>query len=163
MIPEVDGVPLKLVYGSDFAYREAGEHLGVQYAGVGLRPSLARGGLSNVWGAAVMPFAQRDISDWPLGLDALARHYSAVLELTGLAAVHDSLESFFPLYTDKLTLLQSSRQASQLLERMEANRQALTSRGIHFGRARLAVRGKGVSTDGSCVYCRLCMHGCPYG
>src|ERR1035441_7445745 len=48
MTPDVGGVPLKLVYGSDFAYREADEHLGVHYDNVGLRPSLAKGGLSNV-------------------------------------------------------------------------------------------------------------------
>src|ERR1035438_3927341 len=54
MNPDVGGVPLKLVYGSDFAYREADEQLGVHYDNVGLRPSLAQGGLSNVWGAAMM-------------------------------------------------------------------------------------------------------------
>src|ERR1017187_18456 len=31
MNPDVGGVPLKLVYGSDFAYREADEQLGVHY------------------------------------------------------------------------------------------------------------------------------------
>src|SRR6266478_4232686 len=47
----ISGLPQKLVYGSDFAYRGAEEHLSVTYANVGLRPSLAKGGLSNVWGA----------------------------------------------------------------------------------------------------------------
>src|ERR1041385_2137514 len=49
------GVPLKLVYGSDFAYRQTEEHLGVKYSNSGVRPSLATGGLSNVWGAAMLP------------------------------------------------------------------------------------------------------------
>ena len=55
MNPDVGGVPLKLAFGSDFPYREADAHLGLQYDKVGLRPSFAKGGLSNVWGATMMP------------------------------------------------------------------------------------------------------------
>ncbi len=65
MNPDVGGVPLKLVYGSDFAYRDADEHLGTHYDNVGLRPSLAKGGLSNVWGAAMIPFLDSDLDEWP--------------------------------------------------------------------------------------------------
>ncbi len=163
MNPDVGGVPLKLVYGSDFAYREADEHLGVHYDNVGLRPSLAKGGLSNVWGAAMMPFLDGDLDEWPFKVSTLAPHYAAVLELTGLAACHDNLETLFPLYTDNFTELRSSRQSQQLLQRMERNREALARAGIRFGRSRLAVRGTLSSVQGGCAYCRLCMYGCPYG
>src|SRR5215831_13012598 len=88
------GVPLKLVFGSDFAYRGADDHLRVTYDHVGLRPSLARGGLSNVWGAALMPYAEKDISDWPLKLASLAEHYEAAVRLTRLAGRLDSLATF---------------------------------------------------------------------
>lgn len=163
MNPDVGGVPLKLVYGSDFAYREAGEHLGVHYDNVGLRPSLAKGGLSNVWGAAMLPFLDGDLDEWPFQLSTLAPHYAAVLELTGLAACHDELEALFSLYTNKFTELRPSRQSQQLLERMERHREALARAGIRFGRSRLAVRGNLPSVQGGCAYCRLCMYGCPYG
>ena len=93
----------------------------------------------------------------------LAPHYAAVLELTGLAACHDGLESLFPLYTNNFTDLRPSRQSQQLLERMERNREALARAGIRFGRSRLAVRGNLPSAQGGCAYCRLCMYGCPYG
>ena len=163
MNPDVGGVPLKLVYGSDFAYREADEHLGVHYHDVGLRPSLAKGGLSNVWGASMMPFLDGDLDGWPFKPSTLAPHYTAVLELTGLAACHDGLESLFPLHTKNVTDLRPSRQSQQLLERMEHNREALARAGIRFGRSRLAVRGNVPSAQGGCAYCRLCMYGCPYG
>src|SRR5947209_5646067 len=65
MNPDVGGVPLKLVYGSDFAYRDADARLGLHYRDVGLRASLAKGGFSNVWGAAMLPFTDRDLRDWP--------------------------------------------------------------------------------------------------
>ena len=163
MNPDVGGVPLKLVYGSDFAYREADEHLGVQYDNVGLRPSLASGGLSTVWGAAMMPYLERDMHEWPLRLAALEPHYRAVLQLTGLAACRDPLEEQFPLYTTDFTDLHPSRQCEQLLGTMQRHRAALASRGIRFGRARVAVRGNRAAAEGGCVYCRLCMYGCPYG
>jgi choline dehydrogenase-like flavoprotein len=163
MIPDVGGVPLKLVYGSDFAYREANERLRVQYDNVGLRPSLAKGGLSNVWGAAMMPFQPRDLRDWPLPVKALAQHYSAVLPLTGLAANRDALEKNFPLYTENFTSLRPSNQAARLLDKMAQNRKALEDAGIHFGQSRLAVQGNRPGEDSGCCYCRLCMYGCPYG
>ena len=159
MDPDSEGVPQKLVYGSDFAYREADQHLHVDYSNVGLRPSLAPGGLSNVWGAAMMPYIARDLKNWPFGETVLSRHYPAVLRLTGLAATHDALEKFFPLYTDNLVDLRPSRQAEQLLATLQKHQAVLASRGIYFGRSRVAV---GYSTDGGCQYCRLCMYGCPY-
>ena len=129
MNPDVGGVPLKLVYGSDFAYREADEHLGVHYDNVGLRPSLAKGGLSNVWGAAMMPFLDGDLDEWPFKLSTLAPHYAAVLELTGLAACHDDLETLFPLYTDKL-----HRTASQPAEPATPGENGAQPRGPGPGR-----------------------------
>jgi choline dehydrogenase-like flavoprotein len=155
------GVPLKLVYGSDFAYRETDQHLRVEYERVGLRPSLAEGGLSNVWGAAMLPYLQADIADWPFQVDALAEHYAAALRLTGLAAVRDSLSDFFPLYTNEATNLRLSRQSERLLQNLERNRGVLDRAGIRFGQSRLAVRGKSATEEG-CVHCRLCMYGCPY-
>ena len=163
MNPNVGGVPLKLVFGSDFAYREADDHLGVQYDNVGLRPSFAKGGLSNVWGAAMMPYLDRDMEEWPFKVSALSPHYSAVLRFTGLAACRDKLDQSFALYTNQPTDLRPSHQCQQLLDTMVRHREALARRGIQFGRSRLAVRGNLPSVDGGCVYCRLCMYGCPYG
>jgi len=135
------GLPQKLVYGSDFAYREAEEHLRVTYENVGLRPSLAKGGLSNVWGAAMLPFREADVQDWPVKLNALERHYQAALQITGLAARHDSLEELFPLFRNNFTELRPSQQAQRILDRMALHRQELTKEGIYFGQSRLAVRG----------------------
>src|SRR2546421_5778713 len=52
------GIPLKLIYGSDFPYRDIERYIPADYTGVGLRPSLAQGGFSNVWGAAMLPYIQ---------------------------------------------------------------------------------------------------------
>jgi hypothetical protein len=38
----------------------------INHSGIGVRPSLARGGLSNGWGAAMLPYLDADIPDWPI-------------------------------------------------------------------------------------------------
>ena len=160
--PEVGGVPLKLVYGSDFAYRLAGETLGVSYQNAGLRPSFAAGGLTNVWGAAMMPYADGDMLDWPFPRDSLSAHYKAVLDLTGLAGEEDDLAEHFPLFTENVTRLELSGQCRQLLASMTKHRNTLQRAGISFGRSRLAVRGNRTTAGDGCVYCRLCLSGCPW-
>lgn len=155
----VKGIPLKLAYGSDYPYREADVHLPADYLGVALRPSLGRGGFSSVWGAAMMPYSQQDTAGWPVDVNDLAEHYSAVARLTGLSAVHDDLEKIFPLYTTPPAALALSRQAKILLARLEANRPRLHAAGIHFGQARVTVK----AGEKGCVHCGLCMYGCPYG
>jgi choline dehydrogenase-like flavoprotein len=166
MNPDVGGVPLKLVYGSDFAYQQADSRLGAVYDNAGLRPSLARGGLSNVWGAAMLPYRQADIASWPITVQQLAPHYSAVLDFVGLMGREDMLAATFPLYTKRLSRLEPSRQAARLLQRMESARSSLAAGGIQFGYSRLALRGqtegKLVGDTSTCNYCRLCMYGCPY-
>ncbi len=160
--PDVGGVPLKLVYGSDFAYRLAGETLGVSYQNAGLRPSFAAGGLTNVWGAAMMPYADSDMQAWPFSRNALSAHYTAVLDLIGLAGGEDDLAELFPLFTQNLTHLELSGQSRQLLGSMTQHRATLQRAGISFGRSRLAVRGKGKPSNDGCQYCRLCLSGCPW-
>jgi choline dehydrogenase-like flavoprotein len=156
------GVVLKRVYGSDFAYRGPAEHIAIQSAQAALMPSLAQGGLSNVWGAAMLPYSQRDLAGWPVSAEELAPHYAAVLRLTGLAAQADDLEALFPLHTEDYAPLPMSRQATRLWQRLEDHRATLQARGLHFGAARLAVRARRAPESDGCVVCGMCMYGCPY-
>jgi choline dehydrogenase-like flavoprotein len=157
------GLPLKLLYGSDFPYRDCDEGLGIVYDGVAVRPSFAKGGLSTVWGAAMLPYVQRDISEWPISLSELNEHYAAAAELTGLSAKSDGLEEIFPLFQKDPAALNLSSQAKILLTRLEQNRTALSNAGIQFGQARIAVKVQQSPHSTGCVYCGLCMYGCPYG
>jgi len=153
------GIPLKLAYGSDYPYRETDAHLPADYRGVALRPSLGRGGFSAVWGAAMMPYSETDTANWPVRSSDLKEHYLAVAKLTGLAGAHDDLEKIFPLHAENPAALTLSAQAKILRARLEKYRAPLRTAGIHFGQSRVAVKA---GADG-CVYCGLCMYGCPYG
>lgn len=144
------GVPLKMAYGSSFPYDEP-VPLPITRDGVEGQPSYARGGLSNVWGASVLPFRTEDMTGWPITAEDLAPHYRSVLQLMPYSARQDGLADTFPLYSDSARPLKTSAQADALLRDLGA---APTSLG--FGAARLAV-------DARCVYCGLCLYGCPYG
>jgi choline dehydrogenase-like flavoprotein len=163
MAPASKGPLQKLLFGSDFPYRDAYTHVPASYEGVGLRPSFALGGLSNVWGAALMPYADSDLREWPISAAQLAPHYSAVLNITGISAREDNLNAAFPLYTKEFGQLNLSRQSRSLLEHMEKHETSLKKQGIHFGTARVAIRAQKPHSQSGCVHCGMCMYGCPYG
>lgn len=158
-LPALHGIPRKAAYGSDFPYRNAGS-MPTRQDGVAATASHARGGLSAVWGGAVLPYRTADIADWPLPAEALADHYRAVLGFLPLSARHDNLETAFPLYTEAPESLNPSRQAAALLRDLDAARAELGAAGIEYGMARLALRASSAA-GGGCIYCGMCLYGCP--
>jgi choline dehydrogenase-like flavoprotein len=156
------GIPLKLSYGSDFPYRQVAGATSIVSEGADTRPSYACGGLSNVWGSAMLPYTQRDIADWPISIDDLKAGYRAVLGWMPVSAMNDALAEIFPLYTDRITSLTMSRQATSLLGDLSRSRAKLNGQGVYFGSSRLAVRASDSDARPTCVKCGLCMYGCPH-
>jgi len=74
----VKGVKRKYSYSSNYPYGGVDEHIPISYKDVGCRPSFAKGGLSSVWGAAIMPYYSEDIKDWTVSMNELGKHYKAV-------------------------------------------------------------------------------------
>jgi choline dehydrogenase-like flavoprotein len=157
------GIVLKRVFGSDFPYREADRHIPADYEGTALRPSLALGGLSNVWGAAMLPFCEDDLKDWPIHSADLCDHYAAVLQFVPLSARQDDLAEKFPLYTEQFGELDLSRQSQLLWRNLWNARDELRAHGIDFGASRLAVKARRSNSEDGCNYTGLCMYGCPLG
>ena len=155
------GIPLKLAYGSSFPYRlPAGVSIAPE--GVAAKPSFARGGFSNVWGASMLPFGDEEMTGWPIKAADLEPHYRAVLRLMPFAARRDRLEHEFPLHHDAPAALRLSAQTTAFLADAEVAASSLEDHGIRFGASRLAVQADSGNGQG-CVYCALCMYGCPYG
>lgn len=155
-------IPLKAAYGSLFPYQHASNHLRFEWHGIDAAPSYARGGFSNVWGGTVLPYLGRDISDWPVRAEELGPHYIATAQLMQISERRDRLAAEFPLYTDGTQVLRSSRQAEALMHDLESNAEALEEDGWRFGYSRLAVLAESGDRTG-CVYCGMCLYGCPYG
>jgi choline dehydrogenase-like flavoprotein len=155
------GIPLKLVYGSEFPYRDPLDQP-MTTDGVHAKSSFARGGLSNVWGASVLPYRTQDMREWPITVEDLAPHYRAALKLMPFSARIDGLEAQFPLHHDNPGRLDSSKQASDFLRDLELGKSSLVSRGITFGTSRLAIQAGVSGGKPGCVYCGKCLYGCPY-
>lgn len=153
--PIVNNIPLKLLYGDNFSFANALEFNKIKCNNCDLLPSLAVGGLSNVWGSAVMPYNQKDILKWPVTIKDLEPHYKVLHEFMNISANYDDLTNNYPIY-GKVTTPKTSRQASIFLNKLSQKSNILHSRGIVFGTARNAYNSN------LCVECGLCMSGCPF-
>src|ERR1700722_16194179 len=83
---DLKGLPHKKLFGSDFLYRESEDKIPWRARDVALCPSLGFGGLSNVWGATMLPLRESDITDWPIKRSDLDEHYRAAAQIMGCAA-----------------------------------------------------------------------------
>ncbi|HEY2283994.1 MAG TPA: GMC oxidoreductase [Solirubrobacteraceae bacterium] len=159
---DIRKIPLKPAYGSLFPYALDDPDLPVACNDAETLPSLACGGLSNAWGASILPFRRRDIEDWPISLDELEPHYRAVLRFVPIAAEHDELSEILPLYADSPSALRHGPQTEMLLGRLRRRTVALQAAGFRFGASRLAVNASAGHANG-CRYSGMCLYGCPYG
>ncbi len=149
--PQFEGVPGQTRrYGSD-AGMEPAAATWADAAGVALRASMADGGLSNLWGAAVLPYRQADIADWPVTANDLAPHYRAVAGFLPVQGT-DALDGLFPAFPMAgRAALGASAQARGVLRRLSGKGEP----DVSVGQARVAV------AEG-CRACGMCLHGCPW-
>jgi choline dehydrogenase-like flavoprotein len=158
-----DPLPRRLDFGSEHVYEpdDAPPLPTVRRFPFAPVASLARGGRSNVWGAAVLPTHDRDMNGWPIGRADLEPHYRAVLRSMPLSGARDGLEAEFPIYRDSIDQLTIPPAAQLALDRLESS-SLRADPTIVFGRSRLAVTG-GHGSSRSCRYCGMCHSGCAYG
>jgi choline dehydrogenase-like flavoprotein len=156
-----EGAPLKLAFGSDYPYRDVEALQPAATHGVDAYRALAAGGLSQLWGASILPYADADFEGWPVTADEMRPYYVSVLGMTGLAGEEDALSRLHPVYVRPTTLAPGA-QARFVLEHAARHAADLERRHVYVGRARLAVVQPNASGQ-SCVYCGMCLYGCPYG
>lgn len=136
-------------YGSGYAMQPEAATF-ADAGGLALRASRAIGGLSNYWGAAVLPYRQEDMAGWPITAQDLAPHYAAVARFMPIAGRDDALAALFPaLSMADRTALPAGPQAAAMLARTADTAE------FHLGQARQAVAA-------GCQRCGLCLHGCPW-
>ena len=152
---QIDGIH---PFGSDFLFRDPIGFSESKKNSIGLRPSFAKGGLSNGWGASILPYRQEDIMDWPAETRELGSYYEALRDFMPMAGKDDDIKDLFPMLgISENTSLDLSSQAEKLLNRLEAKKNQLNQSGIYFGQARQAASRQ------ECRNCSMCLYGCPYG
>jgi ferredoxin len=158
-VPAGHGIlPEKRTYGSDFPFRDFGQLDGIKALGAanGSVVSGAYGGLSNIWGAQIMPFSDATFDLWPVSRGEMEPHYVTALTEMKLAGEADDLAELFPLMAAARPLPVPGDRTAQVLRRYRARRALIRSHGITLGRARLALGAE------DCTRCGQCMTGCPY-
>ncbi|MCB0322509.1 MAG: GMC family oxidoreductase N-terminal domain-containing protein, partial [Bdellovibrionales bacterium] len=153
------GVPQKLVHGSDFPFRTINPATSLEVREAKVLRSFATGGLSNVWGACILPYPKHELDAWPLDPSELDAHYAAVLALMPHSGAAKEDPHGIPRYSENYQPLELSNQARTFLDDLRRSASSLRSRGIEFFQARLAVDAAG---SGGCRYCGMCLYGCPW-
>jgi choline dehydrogenase-like flavoprotein len=156
------GVKHKPAYGSLFPYRDISPFRTVS-KNVTAGLSYAQGGLSNVWGASVSTYLPEDLENWPITSAELAPYYReifSVMPLSGAITVPGIAEGFRSTSVEELKMSAQLRGLHDRLQKLHA------VHGVNdacFGGSRLAVKTCTKDQNGAgCVYCGLCMYGCPY-
>ena len=123
--------------------------------------SLARGGLSRIWGGFVAEFDAADLKDWPIDHAALAPSYAKIAARIGISgssndAMSAALGSNGPLQPP----LPLGAASALLLQRHE---QAGKSGGLRLGHARNALLSQPLDGRSACDLRGACLWGCPIG
>lgn len=145
---------IKLVYASDYVYKEPKWIHFITDEQTFCKPSFAQGGLSNAWGAFLNEYAAEDMAGWPITTEKLAPYYPKILEFMPMAGNRDHQQGMANSYWP-------SRQAAFLLNQFSAHTAQLNAAGFAYGAAKLAVK---FADNGQplCVYWGRCQYGCPY-
>ncbi|MBX5194054.1 GMC family oxidoreductase [Rhizobium sp. NZLR10] len=127
-------------------------------SGVGFNPigSLARGGLSNIWGAQVSYLDARDIADWPIDLASLQNSYERVSQRIGISSNAD-----VTIHANGRASLPLGATAVHVLRRHEAAQPA--DRSFRLFPAVNAILSKAQPGRAACDLRGDCLYGCPSG
>jgi len=162
---EVETVHTKRSYGSNYAFDDRDNAVGIEWeGGKCFNYSLAFGGLSNIWGSSMLPYRAEDIAEWPFPHADLEPHYRSIMQLVPCTEARgDDIDGILPGYSLQSNRIRLSRQGRSMLDGLRKNRQRLLHAGIRAGKARLAIRAQDDGGRDLCQYCALCLAGCPYG
>lgn len=151
------GFGTKLVFGSDFATREAHGALPISSENEP-RPHISHafGGLSRIWGSGSLSPLWRDIDDWGIGnRQQWSDAFLKASQEMGTCGTHDDLDQDRPPTSIQHPPLELCSGAQHLLSNYTKHTDKIRHLGWRMGRARLALKTL------QCRYCGLCLTGCP--
>lgn len=154
-IPSLFIKKFKLIKGSDFPYRHFAFGPEFKTNGMAIPYSFSFGGLSTVWGAAMLPYSSEDTVNWPNYMQDLAKEYNFISSRVPIARLRSEKSKYYEDYsnTDGLMI---SRKIQTVLEDSKKH-----PHDFEYNVTSLAVQSDTVNKKG-CVYCKKCLEGCPY-
>lgn len=124
--------------------------------------SLARGGLSNVWGAACFPLTKTELARLPVDAAEMVDSYRAVMRRMGIAGEAD--EMFGDALGDDMPLLPPvtlSPGMHDIFGRYHGRTEALAGKGFRLAKSWTAILTENREGREACRRCGLCLWGCP--
>jgi len=161
-----DELPKKIHFGSDYIYAadRPFAHVIANPAGRAPYPTFARGGFSNIWGAAVLPPDACDMADWPISRSAMEPYFRKVAAQLPLCGDGGTLAQAFPAYKNAVGQLDPGPQGLALLKDLQQAETQLAAADVLYGPARLAIHTE--ASERSilpCNGCGECFTGCVRG
>jgi choline dehydrogenase-like flavoprotein len=159
-------LPKKVHFGSDYIYADDRPFARIKTntAGRVPYPTLAKGGFSTIWGAAVLPPDACDMADWPISRADMEPYFRKVAQQLPICGGEGNLEPNFPLYKEAAGSLDPGPQGERLLADLKRAEGALLKRQTIFGKARLAVHTADADHGVlACNGCGFCFTGCVRG
>jgi choline dehydrogenase-like flavoprotein len=159
-------LPKKVHFGSDYIYAEDRpfSRIATGVEGRVSYPTFAKGGFSNIWGAAVLPPDTCDTIDWPVSRAEMEPYFRMTAQLIPLCGGDGTLDRSFPAYKDALGDFDAGPQGDALLADLKRAETRLLERRTIYGKARLAIHTQ-VANGGvlPCIGCGHCFTGCVRG
>ena len=122
---------------------------------------LARGGLSNLWGAGVSRFDDADLKEFPIGFEDLRRSYQYVTQRIGVSGSNDDdLSDFHGREESLQPPIVPHGNARLLYDRYLSRSKPAHKRGVLLGHNRSAILTLDHQSRKGCVNCGLCTYGC---
>lgn len=147
----------KLKFGSNFCYANS-EQLSTESSrvnlGINAYPSLAIGGLSNVWGSICFPFTLNDRAK--LRYELTSEHYRIVDHIMPQAGLKNEFEGVYDIYSNLQPLIEHSNLSKSLVKKFSKSNW-FGRNGYSGGRPRIAVATEG---EKKCQSCGFCATGC---
>lgn len=159
-------LPKKMHFGSDYIYAadRSFAHVVANRAGRAPYPTFARGGFSNIWGAAVLPPDACDMADWPVSRSTMEPYFRQVAAQLPLCGDGGTLARSFPTYKSFVGRLDPGPQGLSLLKDLERAAERLMAENVLYGPARLAIHTTAEEAEVlPCNGCGQCFTGCVRG
>jgi len=116
------------------------------------------GGLTNYWGATMLPFTDREMKGWPINRHDLDPYYKKISQVVGLAAGPDDLDKYFLEDFSTRPAIKPTAELNKLNQAVNNQKESKQFKIISgFNRCGLETRK---DKPNSCVYCGECMAGC---